>query len=254
MLKLLLQGEGPTDCGTVNYQTGEIEEGPIQIYIRKILDNAEVTMDLLPRADMELSVFRQKRPRLQPHGQKLNGHGIRAYLLSIEALRKECDGAVLYVDADKESGIDARKEFACQKRYEEIKKDILHGFQAKELRGVAAIPMKMIESWMMGDEKALTKAFGEIHPPKHKKGNKKEALESFPLKPELDWGDKTDASSNYPKHRLSRILSAYDREACREVFCEIAENANITTLRKTCPISFDDFYAQLLKLQEEKTP
>lgn len=247
MLKLLLQGEGPTDCGTVNYQTGETEEGPIQIYIRKILDNAEVTMDLLPRADMELSVFRQKRPRLQPRGQKLKGHGIRAYLLSIEALRKECDGAVLYVDADKESGIDARKEFACQKRYEEIKKDILHGFQAKELRGVAAIPMKMIESWMMGDKNALQKAFGQARQPKHKKIS----VESFPSSPELEWGSKNDGNSNYPKNQLHRILIAYNREPSRETFCEIAQATDIEILRKNCPISFNDFYEQLKTLQED---
>ena len=238
MLKLLLQGEGPTDCGTVNYQTGEIEEGPIQIYIRKILNNAEVTMELLPRA------FYQKRPRLQPHGQKLKGHGIRAYLLSIEALRKECDGAVLYVDADKESGIDARQKHQCQKRYDEIKKDILHGFQAKSCRGVAAIPMKMIESWMMGDKNALQEAFGHARQPKHKKIS----VEPFPSSPELEWGDKNDKNSNYPKNQLHRILAAYSREPSRETFYKIAQATDIETLRKNCPISFDDFYKQLKKL------
>ncbi|MBO4852393.1 MAG: DUF4276 family protein [Schwartzia sp.] len=251
MLKLLLQGEGPTDCGTVNYQTGTIEEGPVQIFIRKILGETDVTMNLFPRSEMELSSPKHRRIRLQPHNRNLKGHGIRAYLLSIEAMRQKCDGGMLYVDADKESGVDARKESACQKRYDEIKTDILRGFQAKELRGVAAIPMKMIESWMIGDEKALPKAFGGIRQSKHKKDNQKGAVESCPAKPELDWGDKANPSSNYPKNRLSRILSAYNREACREVFCEIAKNADITTLRKTCPISFDDFHNQLIALRKE---
>jgi len=253
MLKLLLQGEGPTDCGIVNYQTGTVEEGPVQIYIRKILGGGELMMKLLTRAGIELqtSSHKHKRPRLQPHGHKLKGHGIRAYLLSVEAMQQKCDGCVLYIDADKESGIDARKEHACKKRYDEIKTDILHGFQAKSFRGIAAIPMKMIESWIMGDKEAFPRAFGKIHPPKHNKSIQKDVIESCPSTPELDWGEKSDPNSNYPKNRLNRILSAYNQEPCQETFCEVAQNANIETLCATCPISFKDFHDQLINLRKE---
>ena len=236
MTKLLLQGEGPTDCGTVDYATGEFLEGPIPVYIRKILPNC--TMEFLPRE-------MKNRPKFQRSVRGLKGHGIRAYLLAAETIEQNADVAVLYVDADKSTATNATKDHVCKKRYSELKSEIMDGFerpQKKTVQGIAVIPMKMIESWMMGDPSAFEKAFG------NPRGKEKHDKTLFPSKPELEWGAKDDSNGNYPKHRLQRILTLYQKESCREVFREIAAHSDIEILCKTCPISFQDFYEQLTAL------
>ncbi len=236
MIKFLLQGEGPTDCGTVDYNTGKLLEGPIPVYLRKIL----------PEADIEVtSRDIKKRPRAQRSLKGLNGHGPRAFFLGLEAVDGKFDAAALYIDADKSQAADARKEHECQKRYNDIKTEIMEGFsriREQSLQYVVIIPMKMIESWMMGDPEAFDKAFQVKG-----RGKKNFGKKDFPTKPELDWGAKEDVNGNYPKHRLARILEHYQKAPCREVFYEIAMHSDIETLCETCPISFKDFRDQLVR-------
>ncbi len=241
MIKLLLQGEGPTDCGAIEYGTGNFLEGPIPIYIRKVL--SDCTMELLPRE-------MRNRFKYQRSVRGLQGHGVRAFLLAAETIERNADVAVLYVDADKAPAADATEEHLCKKRYAALKEEIMEGFRRpqKAIQCVAIIPMKMIESWMMGDPAAFEKAFGKPVGKEKKKGKEKQNKNIFPSKPELEWGAKDDSDGNYPKHRLQRILTLYQKEACREVFCEIANHSDIETLCKSCPISFRDFCGQLRAL------
>ena len=76
----------------------------------------------------------------------------------------------------------------------------------------------------------------------------------FPSHPELEWGDKKTPSSNYPKCKLTRILSAYGLEPVRETYCEIAAASNIGTLIEKCPISFAPFAEEFNRIMQQFSP
>ena len=250
MIKILIYGEGSTDCGVHEFVTTELLEGPIEVYIRKILgDQEEVEFTLT-------DLTKEKRPKFQRIGKNFGKHGRNAALLMRLAIADKCDCAAYYSDGDLKRCCDARQEAVCRKRYKGLKDEIVSGFASArvensttdEVHGVAIIPMKMIESWLMGDPNAFSHAFPNGGKKgKHKKKHQ-EQQESCPNQPELDWGAHDDPSSNYPKNRLTRILDVYGKTCNRETFCEIAEHSNMDTLRQTCPISFADFYEQVRKI------
>ena len=240
MIKILIGREGNSDCGKVDYETGKLVEGPVEIYIRKILGEEK---------DIEFTVFdpkdKKNRPKLQRSVKSLRGHKMKALLLMNRAMELKCRCAAYYSDADREQGSDARTLADIRARYEKLKRDIFDGFAEVypkhkaigRIPGVAIIPVKMIESWLMGDPKAFPRAF-----PDGKKGRHKEKCSN---QPELDWGDSKVDTSNHPKCRLKRILDGYDRTPNQTTFCEIARCADVEVLCENCPISFADFYEQL---------
>ena len=250
MISILIYGEGSTDCGVHEFVTTELLEGPVEVYIRKILgDQEEVEFTLT-------DLTKEKRPKFQRIGKNLGKHGRNAALLMRLAIADKCDCAAYYSDADRVQGSDARKKTECQKRYNEIRCEIVSGFasvciempMANAVRRVAIIPMKMIESWLMGDPAAFSCAFSRTEAEETHKNRRQGWQETCPNQPELDWGAHDDPSSNYPKNRLTRILDVYGKTCNRETFCEIAEHSNMDTLRRTCPISFADFYEQVRKI------
>ena len=75
MNSILIYGEGPTDCGELNFLTGTLVEGPVEVYIRKILgDQEEVEFTLT-------DLTKEKRPKFQRIGKNLGKHGRNAALL-----------------------------------------------------------------------------------------------------------------------------------------------------------------------------
>ena len=63
MIKILIYGEGSTDCGVHEFVTTELLEGPIEVYIRKILgDQEEVEFTLT-------DLTKEKRPKFQRIGK-----------------------------------------------------------------------------------------------------------------------------------------------------------------------------------------
>ena len=160
---------------------------------------------------------------------------------------EEADAAIYYSDSDRVSGSDARKASVCQKRYDDLKGEIFKGFDAADIQGktfvcsgVAAIPVKMIESWLLADKNAFDMAFGV------------RTCKNFPKYPELEWGDIDDINSNYPKNKMDRILECYHQMACQETFCAVAQVEELETIQSKCPISFADFYRQVSKLESGK--
>ena len=248
MIKILIYGEGPTDCGELNFLTGTLVEGPVEVYIRKILgDQEEVEFTLT-------DLTKEKRPKFQRIGKNLGKHGRNAALLMRSALADKYHCAAYYSDGDRAQGSDARRENVCQRRYNELKDEIISGFASVRIEnavhGVAIIPMKMIESWLMGDPAAFSCAFSHAEEETHK-NRRQGRQETCPNQPELDWGAHDDPSSNYPKNRLARILDVYGKTCNRETFCEIAEHSSVETLLQTCPISFADFYEQVRALSND---
>lgn len=252
MIKILIYGEGPTDCGALDPLTGKLVEGPVEVYIRKILSDQEgVEFTLIT----DLSKEKLDRPKFQRIGNSLKGHRGKASILIRLAIADKCDCAAYYSDGDRAQGSDARRENVCQRRYNELKDEIISGFASVRIEnavhGVAIIPMKMIESWLMGDPTAFSYAFSRAEAEETHKNRRQGRQETCPNQPELDWGAHDDPSSNYPKNRLARILDVYGKTCNRETFCEIAEHSNVENLRKTCPISFADFYEQVRALSND---
>ena len=244
MIRILILGEGPTDCGKKDYMSEELLDGPVEVYIRKILNGQGEVVFSFPKDEDKKS-----RPRFQQIGKGLDRHGIKAAILMRMAMRDKYQCVAYYSDADREQGSDARDKAQCRKRYKKLKDDIIKGFEkgqrntenAIQVSSIAIIPVKMIESWLMGDPNAFSLAF----PNGQKKGKHQE---NCPNQPELDWGDYNDPKSNHPKHRLERILAGYGQASNQMTFCKIAECADVETLRTTCPISFADFYEQVKKI------
>jgi len=181
MIKILIYGEGSTDCGVHEFVTTELLEGPIEVYIRKILGDQEKVEFTLT----DLRKDKLDRPKLQRIGKSLKGHGLKAFILMRLAIANKCDSAAYYSDGDRKQCCDARQEAVCRKRYKGLKDEIVSGFEAArvenstadEVHGVAIIPMKMIESWLMGDPDAISHAF----PDGGKKGKHKKKHRLYPM-------------------------------------------------------------------------
>lgn len=229
-MKLLLVGEGKTDCGSP--EPGGWAEGPVQVYIRRIRTDP---VEILTVHKAELRGLRSTK-RQSKALKGLKGHSVKAFLIAQAAVENGCEAAVMYLDADKPEA--PGNERSCRLRYEELKRQILEGFhRIPSVSAAAAVPVKMIECWMLGDGEAFRKCFRKVP-----------GGEKYFRNPELLWGSADDPASNYPKHVLRRALAECGRESCRETFVELAERADIDTLRGTCPISFDDFYLQIRAL------
>lgn len=228
-MRVLLHGEGVTDCGARNWH-GDWDEGPVQVLMRKIVDDLDIVC--VNKADIKVP-----RSKLQRSLRGLSGHGVVALILAHEAKVRGFGVAALYRDADRNGGSDARKEHECRKRHNEIIHDIYQGFEQSRcnLRYIAIVPMKMIENWLLSDPNSYVKAFGG-NPP------------DLPNTPELIWGDEKNPHSNHPKRVISRVLGTYGEKPNRESFCMIAKYIDIDTLRSKCYISFETFFKQMASI------
>ena len=237
-MKIFLVGEGPTDCGWPEYQEREgryvWQDGPVQIYIRKIMRDAEI--EATDKAGFS-TIAKERKKRNRRAMQGIKGHGDKAFIISSVAKERGFDVAAMYVDGDKEQGSTQKDTPRCRKRYEEVSGQVKEGL----LRGgadqyLAIVPMKMIECWLLGDPKAFKAAFKTDVPGK------------LLNNPELLWGDEHNPESDYPKNRLSKVLKLCNQSSSREIYSEIASHSDVETLSANCPISFADFAQQMQAL------
>lgn len=226
MTKLLLSGEGKTDYG-IRGSDGKWIDGPVQHLMKRVGTERQLAIDAFDRkADK-----RGRKGGFQ-NRQHLDGHAFEARVLAAEAAERGYDIAAFYVDADRAG----KTEKDCSRAYHDLKDEILTGIQTVPgMKGIAVVPLKMIESWLMADPSSFNRLFG-----------KADGVPDFPQKPELDWGDKRQPDSNFPQNRLARILRCYHEKPELNVYCRIADEEDLDKLRKNCPISFEDFYQQLI--------
>ena len=78
-MKILISGEGLTDCGKLEYGTTNWIEGPVQILIRKIIGEEIEIVNIDKR-----EIFKGRRSRKE---SKLHfeGHEKKAYYLCVKA-------------------------------------------------------------------------------------------------------------------------------------------------------------------------
>ena len=227
-MQIAVTGEGHTDYGQRDYITKEWKDGPIQCYMREIAK--KVTEE-----PIEFHVFEKedvRRVKVQQRSlQGLVGQGIPAKKFAILMKNNDLQDGVFYCDADKESGTkntrnEAKKRFL--ERYQEIKQGL------EDVNAIPMVPLRMIESWLLGDKIALELAT-----------NVQISSEEMPNSPEFLWGAKDNPNSNYPKHYLARLIK---RQANWELFSDIAENADVNTMIENCPISYGKFYEDFTNL------
>lgn len=229
-MRILVVGEGPTDCG--RYKDNQWVDGPVQIYLRRLLPSADViTID-----KNHIRRDRKSNSRQQRSIRGLKWHSIKAYYAAEIAKEQSCDCVAVYVDADKPED-NPKAEHSCRQRYQNIKQQIIDGLSAAHVeKQIAIVPLKMIESWMLGDPNAFPPIY-QCQP-----NNR------WFKKPELLWGDKSDPQSDYPKCVLNRVLKECHTTACQDEFVKIAKAQNLDTVKERCPISFSDFAAQVKTL------
>ena len=126
-----------------------------------------------------------------------------------------------------------------QKVYQDIHKDF-NVVLPSSVKRVSIVPKEMTESWLLADENAYPSIPDE---PK------------LPAKPEEIWGQKSDHQSNYPKNYFFRVLEQFRLSVNHDTYAEIAEKTDIEILKRCCPKSFGQFYADIQSfITKETTP
>lgn len=239
-MKIAVTGEGPTDYGRSEYADGEWQWvwGPIAVYLEKIAEVNDVDIELIP-----IEKKRVQEHRLQQRSLKgLEGMAIPARKFSEIIKSEQCRYGIYYCDADREAGaknsseVQARKQL--QKRYQEVVK----GLECTSYEKIPMIPLRMIENWMIADQKAIEVVY-----------NRQYGKNVVPANCELLWGDKNNPNSNYPKQFLTRMIRDLDKKYAKETlgaeaFCDIAKEQDINLLRRNCNISFEQFYQDYEKM------
>lgn len=242
MRTILISGEGPTDCGAIDHRSSTCEEGPVQIYIRKILKDDELEFITIDKRD----VFKVGRSRKEKKS-KLEGHAEKAFKMCILAENKglsKGDVVMCYVDADFDRSLAKDKERAIRRKFDDIYGQLTEGFDHFENETdfdcVPIVPATMIESWILGDHKSFEKCYGKPN---------KDKVPTFPNEPEFIWGQDSNPSSDYPKNTLTRVLDCFGEEPSRNVFCDIAQASDIETMKSRCGLSFGKLCEDLYKVK-----
>ncbi|MFA4885517.1 MAG: hypothetical protein WC601_07065 [Desulfotomaculaceae bacterium] len=228
-IKILILGEGANDVGIYDFN-GQWISGSIINLLTKINDKVELSFIPINKKHLPNTLPMKDRPSLEGHGKVIQKMFFYSYIRKMEY-----DIMVYYGDTDKEAGTKTTKTQA-KKASQVAYKQAYDAFDKFDVKGIAIIPLRMLESWLLADEQAFLNAF--------------DIKVSLPKNPEMLWGDKRDPKSNHPKKTLERILSRFGLNSDTSNFCTIYDNASIPILESKCPISFPPF---LMKAQEYLT-
>ena len=125
---------------------------------------------------------------------------------------------------------------ADKKGFKETYKDIHNDFNnvlSPEIKRLAIVPKKMIESWLLADVKAINSLSGGS------KVNQSPNPESL----------------NDPKNHLNNNFEELGVENNPDTYAQIAENTDIDVLKTRCPESFGQFYTDMQSfIIQENTP
>ncbi len=225
--KVLLIAEGPSEFGELD-QSSWIDprrarvEGYFPPMLRRLL-GTEVTIEA--KRVMSLGRFEQK--------PKLKGHADKAAKALALANAFGSDVVVFVKDVDRQPGV-KKTDRERAKKLASIHSEIEIGFAAvaatANVERIKATPCRMLESWALGDAQSIA-TVGGAHA----------RIDLVPTAPENVWGDEADPSSKHPKCLLRRALG---QEPTAERFAELAAHADIESVRRTCPESFEPFFLE----------
>jgi hypothetical protein len=213
--RILLCGEGPEDVGQTNFWDGKSRsliktEGWLQVIARKIL-NVAVTFDSIPRNQLVLLPRDQTRHKPLPAG-----HGKKALISKVIALRERFDCVIFMADADSSK----------PNIWKRVRREILDGFDRipGSVKSVACVPKSASESWLLADETAwIELGLGDAR--------------LLPTHPENIWGPRTDPTGNHPHAVFARVCRSAQRQDDRETRLEVAEKTRLLALSKKSDLS-----------------
>jgi hypothetical protein len=158
----------------------------------------------------------------------------KAWMAAQLARNAEVDLLVFVSDLDKGSGAGRKAAIADIEKRRAMIRDGGRAGAGEDFSCVPGIACRTIEAWAMGDRHAVAALLGPSETVTLPGGKGPEDL----------WGSPRDPHSNHPKVVLGRILG---REATRDDLSWIAEQADLKTVRASCPLSFEPFAAELEK-------
>lgn len=243
-MNIAVTGEGVTDYGQQVFGEDKWEEGPVQVYLKRIADNYKINVNINPidRRDVE-------RVRLQGRSIRgLSGKSVPARKFKVLCKEKGYSYGVYYCDADRESGMKNSDEKAIINRYEEVYSEVKEGLDSVNKHYIPMISCRIIENWILADKAAIRELYGKTNVDYNV--NKVENL----------WGDKRNLQSNYPKCIIERLHNASVKKSIkgksnREIYVNIAQIQNLQEVEHNCKISFKKLkedYETLLEYDNHK--
>jgi hypothetical protein len=237
-MRVALIGEGKNDVG-IEDGRGDWREGAVQPIIRKFLPTSEFLPLKPKRKESNFGVPSYNIPRFKIRAAKL-----RKFLEVFNEIQGSIDLLVFYQDLDKQFSGKAT-EIEAKRAFREAMEDVEDAFAYIKDRwripAIAMIPMRMLENWLLADEKAFEHHFGLA--PQNPR---------LPNDPEFIWGDEQDRNSNHPKNYLQRVLSQFAVDSTTGNFILIAEASNANLLRERLPNSFEPFARKMELFINEK--
>lgn len=238
---IALTGEGKNDYGQKEFDRWV--DGVAQVYIEKIVKEhrKSVSIEIIERKDVE----NQNHPlHLQRNIKGIKGKGIPARRFRLLAQMNDYKYGIYYCDSDKKETGSSHSESRAKKDYEELYNNVQSGLRLNDEDNsfIPMIPHRMLENWILADVSAIQKCF---------KCTKEKTLKIS--KPEMLWGKKNDPNSDYPKNYLDRVVQSFDKRYKKHVvdtedMRRIAEASDLNVIKKNCPISFERFYKDMIRL------
>lgn len=237
-ISLMITGEGPTDYGWQDFETKQWHEGSVARLVRSCAtrSNLNVSFTFAHKDQVQSQ-------KLGRHLQGLKGKAIPAKRFQMFMRSKKVAAGIFYCDADRDV-CKSNTEAHAKERFNKVRQEIIDGTREDSAVGtvVPMVALRMIESWLLSDQKAFETMFGSQNVLKIKS--------DLPSKPEYIWGRKDDPQSNYPKNLFVRILKSLNsgNEPTRDDYAMVAENTDIDILAQKCPVSFRTFVDDFEKL------
>jgi hypothetical protein len=229
-MRILILGEGPTDCGRFDQEGIPEQEGVIQILVRKLLHQEMPDINLEFRV-RKLPIKVTKRPS---QIVKPSRYGYYSQLSSAIALAEGrwAEAFVVLVDRD---------EKKYQSRIDELNEagEFLKG--EKKLCAVG-MAIEEIEAWLLADERALRTALED------------DSIQMPPNPEKLTSRD--DSSRHNPKGLLGYLMQkALEQDIPSDEFCRlasrIAQEIDLSRLEKRCTDGFKPFAGQVREMLKD---
>ena len=219
-VRVLILGEGITDVGGYEYN-GQWENGCIINLLDKVNEQLKPIYVPIDKRNLPKTLPMKGKRKFEGHGKNVQKMIIHAQLKGIQY-----NVIVYYGDTDKDAGT-KNTDLQARRSNEKAYGQTYDAFEFFDKKGIAVIPLRMLESWLLSDENAFLKAFGQRI--------------KLPRKPENLWGDWHDPNSNHPKRFLQRILDGMGLSGDRQTFCDLVDCMEIEALESRCPVSVPPF-------------